>query len=135
MAGFGLMEFERDEAVVRALLEAVVTFGAERGMELLRGPISYSTNEVCGALIDRFDTSPVVDMPNTKPATSNVRSFQEKKDMALNKAHVDVGLNLVLHDGSDIGSLGPLFDDPVFAGFKVFMGETTGSCRLRMSST
>lgn len=69
----------------------------------------------------------IVDMPNTKPPTSDVHTFNNKRSLALSKAHVDIGLNIILHEGSDIGAINPIFEDPAFAGFKVFMGETTGS--------
>ena len=62
-AGFGLIDFERDEETAAALVRAAAEWGRERGMTVLRGPFSLSTNEECGTLIEGFDTPPCVMMP------------------------------------------------------------------------
>jgi len=67
VAGFGLIEFERDPEVAQALLKEAARFGADQGMEILRGPFSFSTNEECGTLVQGFDRSPVVMMPYNPP--------------------------------------------------------------------
>ncbi len=62
-AGFGLIEFCRDAAVAEALIRTAAAWAREKGMTVLRGPYSFSTNEECGTLIEGFDTAPAVMMP------------------------------------------------------------------------
>jgi len=64
---FGFFECARDPAVARALLGAVEEWLRARGMEAVRGPLSFSTNEECGFLVDGFDRLPAFMMPYTKP--------------------------------------------------------------------
>lgn len=56
---FGFFESVDDPAVAKALLDAAAGWTRERGMERLRGPASYSTNEECGLLVEGFDRPPV----------------------------------------------------------------------------
>ena len=51
----------------RALLAAVEAWAAARGRAGVRGPISPSLNEMCGLLIDGFDTDPMLLMPHNPP--------------------------------------------------------------------
>lgn len=60
---FGFFETIDDPAVAGALLEAAHRWVAERGMDRLRGPASFSTNEECALLVDGFDSPPAVMMP------------------------------------------------------------------------
>jgi len=60
---FGLYESVNDEAVARALLEAVESWGKERGMTILRGPMNLSMNDECGFLLSGFDSPPMIMMP------------------------------------------------------------------------
>ncbi len=62
-AFFGFFESIDDPTVAGALLEAAARFGAERGMERLRGPASFSTNDECAMLVEGFDSPPCVMMP------------------------------------------------------------------------
>ena len=73
----------------------------------------------------------VIDMPNTHPPTVDRKSFLEKKERAGSSAHVDIGLNVALLDGTDPAGLRTILEDPYLAGFKVFLGESTGSLVLR----
>ncbi len=52
----------------RLLLEAARSWLREREAEFLRGPVSLSTNYVCGLLVEGFDGPPVVEMPYNPPA-------------------------------------------------------------------
>ena len=72
----------------------------------------------------------IVDMPNTIPPTENSANFKAKKEIALKKSCIDFGINLVVTNGSDLSSYLDVYKDPAFAGFKVFLGETTGSLVL-----
>ena len=60
---FGFFESVDDPAVSGALLEAASRWVGERGMERLRGPASFSTNEECAMLVDGFDSPPSLMMP------------------------------------------------------------------------
>ena len=60
---FGLYESLDDPAAAAALLDAVAAWGRERGMTVLRGPMSLSMNDECAFLAEGFDTPPVFMMP------------------------------------------------------------------------
>lgn len=112
----------------KLLLPGVIdlhTHMREPGME-------YKENFRTGTISAAFGgATAIVDMPNTKPPTTDMASFLEKKEKALSSSHVDVGLNIVIHDETVMDIKDPYFGDPCFAGFKVFMGETTGSLVLK----
>ena len=60
--------FEADDAdAAAALLNAVEVWAAARGRAHVRGPISPSMNDMCGLLIDGFDTDPMLLMPHNPP--------------------------------------------------------------------
>ena len=52
----------------RLLLAEARSWLREREAEFLRGPVSLSTNYVCGLLVEGFDGPPVVEMPYNPPA-------------------------------------------------------------------
>lgn len=60
---FGFFEVIDDDAVAALLLQAAADWLALRGMERMRGPASFSSNEEFGLLVDGFDQSPMVMMP------------------------------------------------------------------------
>ncbi len=64
---FGFFECEDDAEATRALLDAASNWLGERGAERLRGPISPSTNDQCGLLVEGFDSSPTLMMPYNPP--------------------------------------------------------------------
>ncbi|MDR3206646.1 MAG: dihydroorotase family protein [Candidatus Methanoplasma sp.] len=64
----------------------------------------------------------VLDMPNTVPPASNVRSMLEKKSAIKKKAYVDYGLFAAVTPGCNAALLAP-----ISVGFKIFMGSTTGN--------
>ncbi len=64
----------------------------------------------------------ILDMPNTRPPTTDVRTLMEKKAGIRGKAYVDYGLFAALTPDADIEKLAPSV-----AGFKLFMGSTTGN--------
>ena len=66
VAMFGFFE-AADAEVARALLAAVERWAKARGRARVRGPISPSMNEVCGLLVDGFDTDPMLLMPHNPP--------------------------------------------------------------------
>jgi hypothetical protein len=57
---FGFFECVEDYAVAEELLDRARDWVTEREMDTMRGPMSFSTNEECGLLVDGFDGSPVI---------------------------------------------------------------------------
>jgi hypothetical protein len=64
---FGFFESENDPEIAKALLRAAEDWLRERGMERIRGPLSFSTNGECGFLILGFDQPQMPLMPYTLP--------------------------------------------------------------------
>lgn len=64
---FGAFACAAGSAVASALLEAAGGWLKSRGMEILRGPMDFSTNEACGFLIEGFDSPPFLLMPHNPP--------------------------------------------------------------------
>jgi len=81
---FGFFECIDDFEVAKALFTTVTVFLKQNGMEIMRGPANYSTNEECGLLIDGFDSSPFVMMTYNKKYYINLIEkfgFQKVKDI------------------------------------------------------
>ena len=57
---FGFLEFEDDQEVVDALLDAAAAWLAERGCERMVGPMDFSLNDESGIMIEGFDRDPVI---------------------------------------------------------------------------
>ncbi|MDH3732985.1 MAG: N-acetyltransferase [Gemmatimonadota bacterium] len=64
---FGFFECIEDQTVAAALLDTVRDWLRERGLEAMRGPTSFSTNEVSGLLVDGEPGPPFVMMPHNPP--------------------------------------------------------------------
>lgn len=65
---FGFFDVvEGDQEAATALIEAAREWcGAEQRLPM-RGPVCYSTNDVCGVLVDGFDQHPKLLMPYNRP--------------------------------------------------------------------
>lgn len=63
---FGLFETIDDGEVAGGLLDAASEWVAARGVDAIRGPASFTTNEECGLLVDNF-SPPVIMMPYNPP--------------------------------------------------------------------
>lgn len=57
---FGLFDSIDDLSVAEALFDAAANWLRERGRTQIMGPVDYSTNYVCGLLIDGFEYPPAV---------------------------------------------------------------------------
>lgn len=57
---FGFFECINDINISRQLFDKASEFAKENGMNVLRGPVSPSTNDECGLLIDGFNAPPVM---------------------------------------------------------------------------
>ncbi len=64
---FGFFETINDYAVAEKLLDHVMDWAKEKNFDAVRGPESFSQNEVCGLLVDGFDTPPVIMMAHNPP--------------------------------------------------------------------
>jgi GNAT superfamily N-acetyltransferase len=64
---FGFFDVADDPEAARALVEAARQWTSQRALFPLVGPVCYSTNEVCGVLVDGFDRRPAVMMPYNRP--------------------------------------------------------------------
>jgi GNAT superfamily N-acetyltransferase len=64
---FGQFESVNEQAVANALLDRAAEWVGERGLDRLRGPVNFSTNEECGLLIDSFESAPYVMMTYNPP--------------------------------------------------------------------
>ncbi len=60
---FGFFESVDNPRVAAELLAAAEQWVYERGMQQIRGPMNFSTNENCGLLVDGFEHPPAVMMP------------------------------------------------------------------------
>lgn len=60
---FGLFECIDDGDVAGALLDTASAWVRDRGLDTLRGPMNYSTNDTCGLLVEGFEGAPYIMMP------------------------------------------------------------------------
>jgi hypothetical protein len=60
---FGLLEFEHDQELLDALLEAAAGWLGERGRERMVGPMDFTMNDESGILIEGFERDPLVRQP------------------------------------------------------------------------
>ncbi len=64
---FGFYECEPADDTATALLDAAAAWLRERGLQSMRGPASFSTNEQVGTLVEGFDDPPAVLMNYNPP--------------------------------------------------------------------
>jgi len=84
LGSFGFFECQNDQEAANALFDAAANWARTEGMTVLRGPMSPSSNDEWGFLIDGFDRPPVLMMPYNpfyylKLAESY--GFQKAKDL------------------------------------------------------
>ena len=81
---FGFFESVDRMDVAGGLLAAVESWAADRGAELVRGPMNPSTNYECGMLIDGFARPPVLMMtynPPYYPPLVEGAGYRKEKDL------------------------------------------------------
>jgi GNAT superfamily N-acetyltransferase len=81
---FGFFESVDDKEVAHALFDAAAAWLRSRGLEVMRGPASFSTNDEAGLLVAGFDTPPAILMPhNPRHYVTLVESagFRKAKDL------------------------------------------------------
>jgi GNAT superfamily N-acetyltransferase len=64
---FGFFDCIDDFEVASTLLKVAMINLKKEGMEIMRGPMNFSTNHECAFLIEGFDSPPVVMMPYNPP--------------------------------------------------------------------
>ncbi|MBU1357032.1 MAG: N-acetyltransferase [Candidatus Edwardsbacteria bacterium] len=64
---FGFFECIDDQNAVQALFTATGNWLKEQGMDTIRGPFNFTTNDTAGLLIDAFDSPPVIEMTYNPP--------------------------------------------------------------------
>ncbi len=64
---FGFFECINDSEVSNALLNKAQDELKSQGMDIMRGPMNFSTNEECGFLLDGFDSPPKLMTPYNPP--------------------------------------------------------------------
>jgi hypothetical protein len=81
---FGFFDTVDDEDVARSLLFRAEAWLKERGMKVIRGPLSFNSNEEIGLLVDGFDEPPVLLMNYAKPYQGRLieaAGFDKAKDL------------------------------------------------------
>lgn len=59
---FGFFEAVDDQEIADKLVEAANDWLKEKGMDTMRGPMNFSTNDECGLLVKGFNSSPFIMM-------------------------------------------------------------------------
>lgn len=80
---FGLFDCIDDVSVARALFDAAMNWLRGKGRSEVMGPIDYSTNYVCGLLIDGFEHPPTLLMAHNPPYYARLieeNGFVKEKD-------------------------------------------------------
>lgn len=91
---FGFFECIDDPAVAQALLDTATAWVQARGMTVIRGPASFSSNDEWAMLIEGFDSPPVVMMTyNPQYYIQLVEGAGFHKAMDLNAYFFDFGEN------------------------------------------
>ncbi|MFV1958332.1 MAG: GNAT family N-acetyltransferase [Planctomycetota bacterium] len=81
---FGFFDAEEDPEAARGLVDAARTWVGARGLDRIRGPVNYSTNDTCGVLVEGFDRPPVILMPYNRPYYDTLlkgAGLEEAKDL------------------------------------------------------
>ena len=89
---FGFFESVPDREVAHALFDTVVEWHRQRGMETLLGPLSFSTNDIAGLLVEGFQMPPVFLMaynPPYYPELLESYGFQKAKDLLAYRIDLD----------------------------------------------
>lgn len=81
---FGFFESVEDQEVASLLLDRVCDELRKHGLDTLRGPMNFSTNEECGFLIEGFDQPPMLMTPYNPPYYNDLMSsygLEKSKDL------------------------------------------------------
>ncbi len=81
---FGFFECVNDKEVSSALFDAVSEWLKKREMDGILGPLSFSTNDVAGLLVEDFKSPPAILMPYNPPYYADLiedYGFKKAKDL------------------------------------------------------
>ena len=81
---FGFWECINDFPVAAALFDTAGAWITARGLDTMRGPMSFSVNDECGLLIDGFDVPNSIMMPHNPPyylPLMETAGFTKAKDL------------------------------------------------------
>ena len=81
---FGFFESIEDPEVAAALFSHAAQWLQERKLDVMRGPVNYSTNDDCGLLVEGFDSPPVILMSYNPPYYPNLIEgfgFEKARDL------------------------------------------------------
>lgn len=81
---FGFFECVNDFTVAAPLLDTAAAWVRARGLDVVRGPASFSVNDECGLLIEGFETPNTIMMPHNPPyylTLLETAGFQKAKDL------------------------------------------------------
>jgi hypothetical protein len=81
---FGFFEAVDSQEVASRLFAEVADFLKKESMELIRGPMNFSTNEYCGILVEGFQYPPTVMTPYNPPYYQRLlenEGFRKAKDL------------------------------------------------------
>lgn len=94
---FGFFESINSPEVARHLIDAASNYLKAKGMEVIRGPMNFSTNDTCGLLIEGFDSSPLFMMTYNPPYYSELlesAGLKKAKDLYAYCADQSIGEQL-----------------------------------------
>jgi len=92
---FGFFDCPDDYEIASTLLKVAMITLKKEGMEILRGPMNFSTNHECGFLIEGHDAPPVVMMTYNQPYLPKLaENFGLKKGMDLIAYYIGEGFSL-----------------------------------------
>lgn len=97
---FGFLDAVNDPALFRQLLATAEGWLKAKGMKRAMGPLSFSTNEEVGLLIDGFDAPPMMMMPYSPPfarALVEAAGYAKVKDLIAYDYDVDKN-NPITHE-------------------------------------
>ncbi|MEA1927088.1 MAG: hypothetical protein U9N73_02695, partial [Candidatus Auribacterota bacterium] len=93
---FGFFECRDDTEAARLLLKTAETWLKERGLNKMIGPLNPSTNDICGLLIEGYDTPPKIMMPYNPPYYPKLledRGLTKAKDLLAYRIPVPEEMN------------------------------------------
>lgn len=93
---FGFFESVNDKDVARALIETVESWSRERGLDGIRGPMNFTTNDTCGMLIEGFDSIPFILMTHNPPYYNELlesAGYEKVMDLLAYKLSKEKGIN------------------------------------------
>lgn len=94
---FGFIEGVDDIEVFRQLLNTAEEWLKKEGMEHVIGPMSFSTNDEVGLLIDSFDIPPTFMLSHAKPYyKEHIEALGYKKEKDLNCYYINLDQDLPL---------------------------------------